>query len=90
MPVVLGERETYRQIVLYTLLLLAASLMLFATRYMGSFYLVSATLLGLGLLVLAVQVGWKKTLKSARTMFWFSNYYLALIFAAMVIDRVIR
>ncbi|MGZ6389503.1 MAG: heme o synthase, partial [Ktedonobacterales bacterium] len=88
MPVVLGERETYRQIVLYTLLLLAASLMLFATRYMGSFYLVSATLLGLGLLVLAVQVGWKKTLKSARTMFWFSNYYLALIFAAMVIDRV--
>ncbi|HEX8032433.1 MAG TPA: heme o synthase [Ktedonobacterales bacterium] len=90
MPVVLGERETYRQIVLYTLLLLAASLMLFATRAMGGFYLVSATLLGLGLLVLAVLVGWKKTLKSARTMFWFSNYYLALIFAAMVIDRVVR
>jgi heme o synthase len=90
MPVVMGERETYRQIVLYTLLLLAASLMLFATRDMGAFYLVSATLLGLGLLVLALLVSWKKTLKSARTMFWFSNYYLALIFAAMVIDRVIR
>ena len=90
MPVALGERETYRQIILYTLLLFAASLMLFVTRDLGSFYLVSATLLGLGLLVLAVLVGWQKTLKSARTMFWFSNYYLALLFAAMVVDRVIH
>ena len=90
MPVVLGERETHRQIVLYTLLLLAASLMLFVTRDLGVLYLASATLLGLGLLALAVLVAWQKTLKSARTMFWFSNYYLALLFAAMVIDRVIR
>ena len=31
-----------------------------------------------------------KTLEHARRMFWFSNYYLALIFALMVLDRVLR
>jgi heme O synthase-like polyprenyltransferase len=31
-----------------------------------------------------------RTLKEARAVFWFSNYYLALIFAAMVLDLVFR
>jgi protoheme IX farnesyltransferase len=90
MPVVMGERETHKQIILYTLLLLAATLVLFATHAMGFLYLASAVLLGSGLLVLAIRTAYQKTLKSARTLFWFSNYYLALIFAAMVVDRVLR
>ena len=90
LPVVLGDEETQRQIVLYTLLLLAASLVLFATGAMGYLYLVTAAALGVGLLVFAVRLAYGKSLRAARTMFWFSNYYLALLFAAMVIDRVLR
>ena len=90
LPVVMGERETRRQIVLYSLLLLAASLVLFATREMGYFYLVAAALLGSGVVVLAVLLAVQKTLSRARMLFWYSNYYLALLFAAMVIDRVVR
>lgn len=90
LPVVLGERETHKQILLYTALLLAATLVLFATQAMGYFYLASALLLGAGLLVLGIRLARERTLKSARTLFWFSNYYLALLFAAMVVDHVVR
>src|SRR5579884_2597435 len=89
LPVVAGERETHRQIVLYTLLLIGASLMLVAIQAMGYLYLVAALLFGLGLLALTVRLWRAKTLRAARTAFWFSNYYLALLFAAMVLDRVL-
>ncbi|PWT72094.1 MAG: protoheme IX farnesyltransferase [Chloroflexi bacterium] len=90
LPVVAGERETYRQIVLYTLLLVAASLILFGIGAMGYLYLAGAVAFGLGLLALGLLLAYFKTLKVARLMFWFSNYYLALIFAVMVVDRVLR
>lgn len=90
LPVVAGERETYRQIILYILLLIASTLILFAVGHMGYLYLVSALLLGAGLLVPGILLAREKTLKYARLTFWFSNYYLALIFAVMVVDRVLR
>ena len=90
LPVVAGEQETYRQIILYTLLLIASTLILFTVGHMGYLYLVSALLLGAGLLVPGILLARKKTLTYARLTFWFSNYYLALIFAVMVVDRVLR
>ncbi len=90
LPVVAGEGETRLQIVLYTLLLLAASLVLFAIGALGYLYLAAALVLGLGLLGLALLLAREKTLARARMLFWFSNYYLALLFAAMVLDRVLR
>ncbi|MBF6589993.1 MAG: protoheme IX farnesyltransferase [Ktedonobacterales bacterium] len=90
LPVVVGEAETYRQILLYSLLLLAATLVLFATQAMGYLYLAVAVMLGAGMLLLSIRLLRERTLSSARTLFWFSNYYLALLFAAMVIDRVVR
>jgi protoheme IX farnesyltransferase len=89
MPVVLGEKETKRQILLYTLLLIAVTLVLFSTRTMGLIYLVSALSLGAGFLYLAVRVLRDETKRWARTLFWYSNCYLALLFALMVIDRAI-
>ncbi len=89
LPVVAGERETKRQIVLYSFLLLAATLILFAMRAMGYFYLVSAVLLGGALIVLALRLWWEPHLGTARRLFWYSNLYLALLFAAMVVDRVL-
>jgi protoheme IX farnesyltransferase len=90
LPVVRGEGETYKQIILYSMLLLLCSLALFITHAMGVLYLATALVLGGSLLALAIWLGTTRTLKNARTVFWFSNYYLALIFAAMVVDRVLR
>ena len=89
LPVVMGEQETRKQIVLYSLLLLAVTLILFAMGAMGYFYLVSAIILGGILLYMAIRLFRDKTKSWARTLFWYSNCYLALIFAVMVIDRVI-
>jgi protoheme IX farnesyltransferase len=90
LPVVAGEAETVKQIVLYTLMLLASTLVLFSLGAMGWLYLIAALALGLGLLYLTIKLARERTLKQARTVFWFSNYYLVLIFAAMVIDHALR
>jgi protoheme IX farnesyltransferase len=90
LPVVRGESATYQQITVYAVLLLLSSLGLVIIHSMGIFDLVSALLLGGSLLGLSLWLGFTRTLKNARTVFWFSNYYLALIFAAMVLDRVLR
>jgi heme o synthase len=88
LPVIKGEAETYRQILLYTVLLVASSLSLFVIHMLGFIYLAAAVLVGGGLIVLAIRLMRIRTLKEARTVFWFSNYYLALLFAAMVVDHI--
>jgi protoheme IX farnesyltransferase len=88
LPVIKGESATYRQILLYSVVLAASSLALFFIGALGYIYLAVALLTGGGLVVLAVRLMRIRTLKEARTVFWFSNYYLALLFAAMVIDHI--
>ena len=90
LPVIKGESATYRQIVLYSVVLAASSLALFFIGALGYIYLAVALLTGGGLVVLAVRLMRIRTLKEARTVFWFSNYYLALLFAAMVIDHILH
>ena len=90
LPVVMGEAETRRQILLYSLLLLAVTLVLFAMGAMGYFYLAGAVILGGGLVYLAIRLWHDQSKKWARTLFWYSNMYLAAIFAIMVLDRVIH
>jgi protoheme IX farnesyltransferase len=89
LPVVVGEKETKRQILIYSLVLLASTLILFATQTLGILYLVSALALGGGFVYLAVRTFRDETKRWARTLFWYSNCYLALLFALMVVDRVI-
>ena len=90
LPVVMGGNETRRQILLYSLLLLATSLILFVMGSMGYLYLVGAVMLNGGLIYLAVRLWLDQSKKWARTLFWYSNIYLAAIFAIMVVDRVIH
>jgi protoheme IX farnesyltransferase len=90
LPVVKGETETRRQILLYSVLVLAITLVLFVMGTMGYFYLVGALLLGGGLVYLAIRLWREQSKKWARTLFWYSNMYLAAIFALMVLDRVIH
>src|SRR5260370_23622569 len=90
LPVVKGEAETRRQILLYSLIVLAIPLVLFAMGTMGYFYLAGAVILGGGLVYLALRLWRDQSKKWARTLFWYSNMYLAPIFAIMVLDRVIH
>jgi protoheme IX farnesyltransferase len=90
LPVVMGERETKKQILLYSLLLLAVTLILFAMQAMGYFYLAGAVILGGILVYMSIRLLLDDTRKWARTIFWYSNCYLALMFAVMVLDRVIH
>ncbi len=90
LPVVRGDEETRKQIVIYTLLLIASSLAMVALHLMGMLFLVAALLLGGSLLFAAIRLARTRTLASARSMFWLSNNYLALLFAAMVLDHVLR
>jgi heme o synthase len=90
LPVVKGEAETRKQILLYSVLLMALTLALFVTGVMGYLYLAGAVLLGGGLVYLAVRLWRDQSKKWARMLFWYSNMYLAAVFAIMVIDRVIQ
>jgi protoheme IX farnesyltransferase len=93
LPVVRGEVETRKQILLYSVLLLAITLVLFTMGAMGYIYLIGAMLLGGRLVYLALCL-WKESShhykKVARTLFWYSNIYLAALFFIMVIDRLVH
>jgi len=90
LPVVMGEAETRKQIFLYSLLLLAVTLVLFGMHAMGYLYLVVAVMLGGILIYMSVRLMRDRSKRWARTLFWYSNCYLAAIFATMVVDRVIQ
>jgi protoheme IX farnesyltransferase len=87
LPVVRGDAETRKQIVIYMVALLLGTLTLVAIGTLGWFYLAVALLSGGALLYYAIRLMRTRSLVDARAFFWFSNYYLALLFAAMVIDH---
>ncbi len=86
MPVVRGERETRRQIVLYTLLLYAISQLPFCAGEFGGFYLVASIVLGLAFVGGAVVLYRRADRRTALRLYLFSLAYLALLFGAMVAD----
>jgi protoheme IX farnesyltransferase len=89
LPVTRGDRETARQILWYTVVLVAVTLVPAALGTFGLVYGVSAALLGAAFLWLAVEL--RRTMQRAVAvrLFHFSLLYLALLFAAMAIDRVV-
>jgi heme o synthase len=86
LPVVRGETETRRQIVLYSLLLVAVTMLPFAGRLFDGIYLAAAAVLGGALMWLAVRLQRRADRMSALRLYLFSLAYLALLFAAMVAD----
>jgi protoheme IX farnesyltransferase len=89
LPVVAGEKETRRQIVIYSVLLVATTLLLFPIGSMGWMYVTAAAALGAVFLWRAIHVRRAQTPQSARGLFSYSIVYLALLFAAMVMDRML-
>jgi len=86
MPVVRGEQETRRQILLYTLLLYAISQLPFCVGAFGGIYLVASMILGLAFVGGAVVLYRRADRRTALRLYLFSLAYLALLFAAMVVD----
>jgi len=86
LPVVRGERETRRQILLYTLLLYAVTQLPFCAGGFGVPYLVASLALGGGFIALAVRLWRSPSRRAALTLYLFSLAYLALLFVAMVGD----
>ena len=82
LPVVAGERETTRQIVAYTVVLVGVSALPFAMAGFGPVYLASALALGAIFLVLALRLRRDTTPKRASVLFHYSLLYLALLFTA--------
>src|SRR5579875_3110922 len=89
LPLVAGDAETRRQILWYSVLLLAVSLLPFAFGLAGLGYLVAAGGLG-GLLVrYAVRLCREATRAAALALYKYSLLYLALVFTALVADRLL-
>jgi protoheme IX farnesyltransferase len=86
LPVVRGERETTKQIVLYSLALIAVTSSPFLWGTLGLPYLVAALVLGALLLGLALGLRREPTPRRAALLFHFSLLYLALLFVAMALD----
>ena len=86
LPVVRGEAETRWQILLYTILLVAVTLLPFAFGLFGGIYLVAALILGSAFTWMALRLRERADKRSALRLYLFSLAYLALLFAAMVAD----
>ncbi len=86
LPVVRGEDETRRQILLYSVLLYAVSQLPFCTGGLGITYLVVSLGLGLAFIVMAWQLRRRADRASALRLYLYSLLYLAALFAAMVVD----
>ncbi|HET9976892.1 MAG TPA: heme o synthase [Burkholderiaceae bacterium] len=87
LPVTHGNEFTRLQIVLYTLVLIAATLLPFVYRMSGWLYLCAALVLGLWFLGLALALWRRYSEALARRTFRFSIWYLAGLFAALLIDH---
>ena len=95
LPNVKGDFETQRQILIYTWILVAATLVLFAIGAAGNIYLASAVILAIPLIYLALKLRRSEASTPvaahwANRLFWYSNSYLALLFAAMAVDSLLR
>jgi len=86
LPVVRGEAETRRQILLYSVLLYAVTQLPFCAGGFGALYLAASLVLGLMFIAGAARLYRRADRRSALRLYLFSLAYLALLFCAMVAD----
>ena len=87
LPVTHGERYTRRHVLLYTLILFAVSLLPFCTHMSGPIYLAAALALGGVFLAYAAKLYQSYSDRLAHATFRYSIVYLALLFAALLVDH---
>jgi protoheme IX farnesyltransferase len=89
LPVLRGEAEARKQVLIYTIELVAATFLFPLIRYTGWVYLVSAALLGGLLLYYAWNVYTRAGNKVAWQMYRYSSMYLMFLFLALVVDALV-
>jgi protoheme IX farnesyltransferase len=89
LPVVKGEPATRRQIVVYALILVAFTLLPILTGFLGAIYAIAALVLGTAFVALAVRLMRTPSRAAALRLYLASLVYLALLFCAMAVDRVV-
>ena len=89
LPVVRGERETARQIVLYSVALVAVTLTPWLLGPAGLGYVAAALGLGAVFVWYAERLRRDTTPRRAMLLFHYSLLYLALLFAALALDAVV-
>ncbi|MBI4989483.1 MAG: protoheme IX farnesyltransferase [Rhodocyclales bacterium] len=87
LPVTHGPEYTRLQILLYTILLVAVTVLPFVIRMSGWIYLVCAVLLGGVFLFYAIRMKLAYSDKLAHKTFRYSIWYLAALFAALLVDH---
>jgi protoheme IX farnesyltransferase len=90
LPVTHGDRFTRLHVLLYTLILVAVSVLPFTTRMSGIIYLASALVLGGVFLWYAVRIYVDYSDRLAQKTFRYSIVYLSLLFAALLVDHYVR
>ncbi|MFM8945073.1 MAG: heme o synthase [Actinomycetota bacterium] len=88
LPVVRGSLATRRQILVYSVLLVATSLTLVPAARTGLLYLVPAVVLGVVFVARAIAL-WRDETTDPMDLFRFSLVYLAALFAAVALDSVV-
>ena len=89
LPVVAGPEETRRQILLYTLVLVPLGIAPWPMGFAGALYGVVAIATGAVMLWLAFAVRRDATNTSAKRLFGFSILYLFLLFATLLVERLL-
>ena len=87
MPVVKGEKETVRQIIIYSVVFLIITIIPAAIGLFGIIYLCTAIVLGSILLGLSIKLFYSLDNKLAYRLYRYSTIQLALLFVGLVIDR---
>ena len=90
LPVVRGIPAAARQIAAYSVIVTVVSLLLVPVSALSWGYAAAATLLGLAFIVQAFRLNTDPTPQRAIKLFTFSNIYLALLFAAIAVDTLVR
>ena len=86
LPVVTGLKETGKQIVVYSVVLIAFSISFFFVAEMGLYYLSASLVLGALFLFFALKIRFDPTEKNASNLFRYSITYIFLLFSSMVLD----
>ncbi len=86
LPAVATFKRTAQEILLYSVILVGVSLLLAAVGHLGVVYIVSASVLGVVFVIMAVRLWARATPKAAMQLFSYSITYLTLLFVLMAVD----
>ena len=86
MPVVATFRRTAIEILVYTVIMVGLTFVLAPVAHLGTLYVVTAAVLGVGFIALAIRLWVQATPKASMQLFSYSITYLTLLFVVMAVD----